>query len=75
MDKTEYVQYKIKYTADKMVPWEQIPNTGCEAIATIEAMVTLNNPDVWEIRWNRIGSFQGHYIPMAKFHFEYQVTQ
>lgn len=68
----ETFDVKIKNDADYQVPWEEIQakqytSTSAnmlERILTDMANNTFN--EIYEIRWNRTGSLQGHYVPGSK---------
>lgn len=58
----QVAEIKIRY-ADDTRKWEEISVYDRIASKTLYEVITclLKNPDVAEVRWNYLGSLQGHY--------------
>ena len=69
--KQRKTQFKIKTEDDIGTPWKDLPVTVgqlCEGedAANLRAAELAQRPGVYEVRWNWVGSLQGHYVPGTK---------
>jgi hypothetical protein len=63
----EYFEVKVKYNDDHR-KWEDIP--VLLQTSDIIAMLESNwNNDIKEIRYNKVGSLQGHYFDTKKINY------
>ena len=65
-------EVRIKHEGDYEIPWEEIKPeihySESQDILEIGLADMACNPhnEIWEIRFNRVGSSQGHYVPGSK---------